>query len=78
VVDPIDELRERAAELPPAPAAMAGYLATVRDRAHAVTERDVEELKASGFSEDAIFEQTVGVAIREGLHRLDRAAEVIG
>ena len=57
---------------------MAGYLEKVRDRAYAVTDRDVEALKEAGFSEDEIFEQTVAVAIAEGLRRLDRATEVIG
>ncbi len=53
------------------------YLAKVRDRAYAVVDWDIEELKEAGFSEDEIFEQTVAVAIAEGLRRLDRAAEVI-
>jgi alkylhydroperoxidase family enzyme len=57
---------------------MAAYLEKVRDRAYAVTDGDIEELKQAGFSEDEIFEQTVAVAIAEGLRRLDRAAEVIG
>ena len=57
---------------------MAAYLEKVRDRAYAVTDRDIEALKAAGFSEDEIFEQTVAVAITEGLRRLDRATEVIG
>ena len=35
-------------------------------------------LKAAGLSEDEIFEQTVGVAIREGFRRLDAAQAVIG
>jgi alkylhydroperoxidase family enzyme len=57
---------------------MAAYLEKVRDRAYAVVDRDIEALKEAGFSEDAIFEQTVVVAITEGLRRLDRATEVIG
>lgn len=57
---------------------MTGYLDKVRDRAYAVTDRDIEGLKQAGFSEDEIFEQTVLVAIAEGLRRLDRAIEVIG
>ena len=75
--DPIAELRKVVAESPPAPAEMAAYLEKVRDRAYAVVDRDIEELKKAGFSEDAIFEQTVAVAIAEGLRRLDRADEVI-
>jgi alkylhydroperoxidase family enzyme len=57
---------------------MAAYLEKVRERAYAVVDRDIEALKEAGFSEDAIFEQTVAVAITEGLRRLDRATEVIG
>jgi alkylhydroperoxidase family enzyme len=75
--DSIAELRDVVAASPPAPAEMDAYLSKVRDRAYAVVDRDVEELKEAGFSEDQIFEQTVAVAIGEGLRRLDRAAEVI-
>lgn len=57
---------------------MAAYLEKVRDRAYAVVDRDVEALKKAGFPEDAIFEQTVVVAIAEGLRRLDAADRVIG
>ena len=60
------------------PPEMDTYLEKVRDRAYAVVDRDTEALKEAGFSEDAIFEQTVAVAIAEGLRRLDRAGEVIG
>ena len=77
-IDPIAQLREVVAASAPAPAEAAGYLAKVRDRAYAVTDRDVEALKEAGLSEDEIFEQTVAVAIAEGLRRLDRSAEVIG
>ena len=76
--DPIAELRNVVATSPPAPAEMAAYLEKVRDRAYAVVDRDIEALKEAGLSEDAIFEQTVAVAIAEGLRRLDRANEVIG
>ncbi len=78
MADPIAQLRDVVATAAPAPDAMAAYLEKVRDRAYAVTDRDVEELKEAGLSEDTVFEQTVVVAIAEGLRRLDRAAEVIG
>jgi alkylhydroperoxidase family enzyme len=76
--DPVAQLRDVVATSPPAPAGMVAYLEKVRDRAYAVVDRDIEALKEAGFSEDAIFEQTVAVAIGEGLRRLDRANEVIG
>ena len=78
MAEPIAELRAVVAQSPPAPAELDAYLAKVRDRAYAVVDRDVEELKDAGFSEDEIFEQTVAVAIGEGLRRLDLADEVIG
>lgn len=78
MADPISELRAVVASSAPAPSEMAAYLEKVRDRAYAVGDRDVEALKEAGFSEDEIFEQTVAVAIAEGLRRLDRAAEAIG
>jgi hypothetical protein len=77
VTDPIDELRERVAAAPEAPAAMDAYLTKVRERAYTVVDRDVDALKETGISEDEIFEQTVAVALREGLRRLDRAGEAI-
>jgi len=78
MVGPVEELRDVVAASAPAPAEMAAYLEKVRDRAYTVVDRDIEELKEAGFSEDAIFEQTVAVAIAEGLRRLDLADEVIG
>jgi alkylhydroperoxidase family enzyme len=78
MADPIAELRDVVAASAPAPAEMGAYLEKVRDRAYAVVDRDIEVLKEAGFSEDVIFEQTVAVAIAEGLRRLDLADEVIG
>jgi alkylhydroperoxidase family enzyme len=57
---------------------MDAYLEKVRAQAYDITDADVEELKDAGCSEDEIFEQTVAVAISEGLRRLDAAERVIG
>jgi alkylhydroperoxidase family enzyme len=57
---------------------MASYLAKVRSCAYAITDEDMEALKGEGISEDEIFEQTVAVAIAEGLQRLDAADRVLG
>jgi hypothetical protein len=78
VADPIAELRDVLAAGAPAPAEMGVYLEKVRDRAYAIVDGDIAALREAGFSEDAIFEQTVAVAIAEGLRRLDLAGEVIG
>ena len=74
---PIEQLRAVVAASPPAPDAMADYLRKVHERAHMITDGDVEAMKAAGLSEDEIFEQTVAAAIVEGLRRLDRANEVL-
>ena len=76
--EPIDTLRANVAAAPPPPAAMAEYLRKVHERAYTVTDADVAGLKADGFTEDEIFEQTVAAAIGEGLRRLDAAAAAIG
>jgi hypothetical protein len=68
---PIEELRARVAATPAPPEALVSYLDKVRTAAYTVTDPDVEALKRAGVSEDEIFEQTVAVAIAEGLRRLD-------
>ena len=75
-LDLLEELRA-SAELAPAPG-MDAYLDKVRTRAYTVTDSDVDALRDAGFTEDEIFEQTVGVAVAEGFRRLDAAAAVIG
>ena len=57
--------------------AEASYLAKVRERAYTVTDADVEQLRAGGFTEE-IFGQTVAVAIAQGLRCYDAAMDVIG
>jgi hypothetical protein len=74
----IEQLRANLAATPPAPAEMGAYLEKVRTRAYEITDADVEALKDAGCSDDEIFEQTVAVAISEGLRRLDAAERVIG
>jgi alkylhydroperoxidase family enzyme len=78
VSEPIDELRAVVAAAAPAGPELTHYLTMVRQRAYAVTDAEVEALKAAGLSEDEIFEQTVVAAIDEGLRRLDAAERVIG
>ena len=60
-----------------APAAMQPYLDEVHTGAYRITDEDVEELRKAGFTEDEIFEQTVSVAVAEGLARLDAALGVL-
>jgi alkylhydroperoxidase family enzyme len=74
----LDALRANVAGTAAPGPELASYLEKVRARAYAVTDADVEGLKAAGLSEDEIFEQTVAAAISEGLRRLDAAAAVTG
>ena len=75
---PLKELQETVAALPPAPPAMAAYLAKVRTGTHTIVDEDVEALKAAGCSEDEIFEQTVAAAVDEGLRRLGAGLRAVG
>ena len=77
MADLLAELRAIASSGPPPPAEMAAYLEKVHVRAYEITDADVDALKSAGFSEDEIFEQTVGAAIAEGLRRFDAAQGVI-
>jgi alkylhydroperoxidase family enzyme len=67
----IERLRDATQPDRPAPEAMRAYLDKVRRHAYKVTDRDIDELKAAGFSEDEIFEHTVSAAVAAGLERLD-------
>ena len=74
----VDRLRAGIEALPDAPPVLHAYLEKVRTAAYKVTDDDVAELKAAGVAEDVIFEQTVAVAVREGLRRLADAERVLG
>ena len=55
----------------------AAYLEKVRLHAYKVVDRDIEELKRAGFTEDEIFEQTVSTAVAAGLERLEAGLRVL-
>jgi alkylhydroperoxidase family enzyme len=67
----IADLRAAAQPARPAPPELAAYLEKVRLHAYKVTDRDVDELKEAGFSEDEIFEHTISATVAAGLERLD-------
>jgi alkylhydroperoxidase family enzyme len=67
----IARLREAAQPDRAVPDEMRSYLEKVRLHAYKVTDRDVDELKAAGFTEDEIFEHTVSAAVGAGLERID-------
>ncbi len=53
------------------PATLRTYLKKVSRYAYKVTDRDIESLKAQGYSEAAIFELTISAAVGAGLGRLN-------
>jgi alkylhydroperoxidase family enzyme len=73
----IERLRSAAEAGGPSPAEMAPYLEKVRNSAYSVIDRDLDELRALGISEDEIFEQTVSTAVTAGLARLAAALRVV-
>lgn len=56
-------------ELPPA---LTAYVTKVALYAYKTLDEDVEALRNAGYSEDAIFEMTLSVAIGAGQARLER------
>ena len=73
----IAELRAASKPDRQAPADFAAYLEKVRLHAHQVVDRDIDELKQAGFTEDEIFEQTVSTAVAAGLDRLEAGLRVL-
>jgi len=57
---------------------LAPYLAKVHAHAYTVVDRDVDELRAAGRSEDALFEATLAAAVGEGLRRWETVQRVLG
>ena len=53
------------------------FVERVRREAHAITDAEVEALRRTGVSEDAIFEATVAAALGVGLARLDLALRAL-
>ena len=74
----IERLREAAQPERVAPPELQPYLDRVLRHAYTVTDRDLEELKRDGFSEDEIFEHTVSAAVAAGLERLDAGLRALG
>ncbi len=59
------------------PEVLRPYLTKVSKYAYKVTDKDVTQLKAAGYSEDAIFELTVCAAVGSGLARLEKTIALI-
>jgi alkylhydroperoxidase family enzyme len=60
------------------PEPLQSYAANVRDASSKITDADLDELKAAGYSEDAIFEVTAAAAIGAALRGYDTGRAAIG
>ena len=69
--------RSRPAAQGEIPEALRAYVDKVGRHAYKVTERDLDELKRAGYSEDAIFEITLSAALGAGMSRLERGLAVL-
>jgi hypothetical protein len=54
------------------PANLRDYVDAVSLHAHRITDEDVQALRRAGYSEDAVFEISLSVAVGAGLARLER------
>ncbi len=92
IIDQLQDLRDRVVDGPgklapivrraaasgsDVPAVAHAYTEKVRRYAYKVVDRDIEELKSAGWSEDEIFELTVATALGAGLSRLEHAYRVL-
>lgn len=59
------------------PAAIQPYVDKVAKHAYKVTDHDIEQLKAAGYSEDAIFEITVSATLGASSARLERGLNLL-
>jgi alkylhydroperoxidase family enzyme len=55
----------------------AAYVATVQQAAYRITDGRVLELRASGLSDDQVFELTVAAALGEAQRRLDAGLALV-
>jgi alkylhydroperoxidase family enzyme len=80
-----DAIEARAAELggresgpgPEVPEDLRAYVEKVARHAYKVVDGDVEELRAAGYSEDAIFEATLASALGAARSRLERGLAAV-
>jgi hypothetical protein len=70
-------VRRAAAERGEVPEPFPRYVGMIHDHAYKITDRVVDELKATGASEDAIFEMSVASAYGAARRRLDAALEAV-
>lgn len=59
------------------PPELAAYVEKVRRHAYKVTDEDLDGLRQAGYSEDAIFELTLSVALGAALLRWDASLRAL-
>jgi hypothetical protein len=69
--------RRAAAERGEVPEPFPRYVGMIHDHAYRITDRVVDELKAAGASEDAIFEMSAASAYGAARRRLDAALAAV-
>jgi alkylhydroperoxidase family enzyme len=76
--DTTSELRRSAADDTSIDPSLASFVAKVRRHAYRVTDAEIVALRASGLTEDAIFELTAAAALGAALVRLHAGLRAIG
>lgn len=56
---------------------LAAFCTKVATCAHTITDADIAELRAAGYTEDQIFEATVCAAVGAGLARLEQGLKAL-
>ncbi|GAC1627105.1 MAG: hypothetical protein NVS4B11_24190 [Ktedonobacteraceae bacterium] len=54
------------------PTELRNYITKVALHAYKITDQDIKALREAGYSEDAIFEMTLSIALGAGMARLER------
>jgi hypothetical protein len=62
---------------PPVPSELSALVEKIGRHAYKVTDEDIAQLKAAGFSEDALFEIVVSAAMGAGLARYERGMKAL-
>lgn len=60
------------------PTEVAGLVDKIRQNAYKVTQDDIDDAKAAGWSESQLFELTIATAAGAGLHRRDVIDRLLG
>ncbi|HEX6702618.1 MAG TPA: hypothetical protein VF101_17965 [Gaiellaceae bacterium] len=71
------EVRHAAASGADLPDDLERWVTKVRESAYAITDADMADVRAAGYSEDAIFEATLAAAVGAGLERYNAGVRAL-